>query len=223
MNAKIVFFLGLFLLRCFTYLVACEEKEIVYPAPQNSVDWEIDSLLTEAEKQLVVGEFRTSLDYSERADGLLHLTQDQENHRELRILLDQALAATCLEGPTENNLIRFKKFQSLLKTKSCSKNQNLIIPIGKNWPFYGSDEPMTPSECLATVKNTMKKVELAAIALLPTGKITQFALQSILYALEKGAEQCCQERGFWKTCMQPLVNAWQDMEILKIPPDPAWD
>jgi len=23
--------------------------------------------------------------------------------------------------------------------------------------------------------------------------------------------------------MQPLVNAWKDMEILKIPPDPAWD
>ncbi len=214
-------FFSLFLLisRC---VFSCEEERTIdYPPPQNNVDYEIDSLLTGAEKDLYSGNFNISIAKLEKAELLLPLTQDSEDFRKLRLSLDRAITITCIEGPTERSLRHFESFETLLSTKNCSSENNQPV-IRKNWPFSGPDEPMTTSECISTVSNTMRKVNLAAAAL-PVNKATMFIVQSSIFALENAAKKCCQQRGFWKTCVQPLVNAWKDMEILRIPPDPAWD
>jgi hypothetical protein len=48
------------------------------------------------------------------------------------------------------------------------------------------------------------------------------AIATAVYTTSKQAERCCTQNGFWKSCIQPIVDTWKRAEIFGIPPDPSW-
>lgn len=205
-------------------LFACENTaDISYPSPQNNIDYEIDELLKVAELDLFEGNFNYSLNNIEKAESLLPFTQDQDDYRQLRILFDKALATTCLEGPTDKSHGQFGKFEKLLDSKQCGKKKekNQEPEVKRHWPIIGP-EVMGPYDCLDAVDNTVN-VALITASKLPVDRFKLLAIESAIYTIGRGARKCCSESGFWKTCVQPIVDAWKNMEVLGIPTDPAWD
>lgn len=55
----------------------------------------------------------------------------------------------------------------------------------------------------------------------------QIALTAIVKGLETRGLECCQTGEFWKTCATPIWEKWRQWkrayDLLRLPPDPAWD
>jgi len=219
-----------FIFFCLTLVVSAklfsclnEQNIIAYPEPANNIEREIDVLLFDAETALFGNNFREALFKVERADNLIPLTEDKEDYRKLRTLFDKAIITACLEGPGEKSSVQFSKFESLLSTKTCSRkeSQNNLFDKKGHWPILGSDI-MSTQDCIDAVDNTTAYAMIAAGAL-NVNKATTVLIESTLYTLGNRAKKCCTENGFWKTCLQPVVDVWKRMDVLGIPPDPYWD
>jgi hypothetical protein len=202
--------------------IACEKEEpITYPPAQNLIEIEVDDLLGQSEHLLFQGEFSSALATIERVENFCTLPS-LADQRKLRILLDKAIIFTCLNGPTEESSAHFAHFEKCLQEKSCHhQNVEMISGGKKNWPITGPDS-MSPEECSQTVENMIDFASMAAAAL-PVSRKVLFSIETTLQVLGRQAKRCCTEHGFWKTCMQPLVDAAKNMKHFGIPPDPAWD
>ena len=227
MKHPLTYFILIVLASCHM-LFACDdavEKSATYPLPANHVDREIDALLYNAEESLFAGEFKNALADVDRVEILLPLTVDENDHRTLRSLFDKAVIVTCIEGPTDNSSSQFSKFNALLASKSCTQNANKSQPNlfdqNGHWPIIG-DGPVSIKECLDRVDNTEKALQIACAGL-QVNHATRMAIETALYAIGSQAKRCCTEHGFWKTCIQPVVDTWKRAELLGIPPDPYWD
>jgi hypothetical protein len=77
-------------------------------------------------------------------------------------------------------------------------------------------------ECEERVETTANKLKQACALLpIPKGALTGIEVAITIFA--DRASSCCTQNGFWKTCIQPIVDAWKKAEIFGIPPDPSWD
>ena len=116
-------------------------------------------------------------------------------------------------------------YNTLLASKYCAhyvhdSQPNLFDPKG-HWPILG-EEVVNIGECLDRVDNIEKSLEIACAAL-PASIITRMAIDAAIFAIAKQAKRCCTGQGFWKTCIQPMVDTWKKVELFGIPPDPYWD
>lgn len=205
-----------------SFLKACPDaKNIAYPKAANYVDSEINALLSQAEHLMFAGEFKEALFQVERAESLIFLTIDPDRYRTLRILFDKALMNACLDRSSDEIRESFLKFESLLVTKCSSKSEKNLFDDKGHWPILGPDV-MPKQDCLDAVDNTVA-LAMIAITKLPINKGAAIAIETAIYAIGKKARACCTENGFWKTCLQPVVDVWKKMDVLKTPPDPYWD
>ena len=205
-------------------LFSCQDGvEITYPVPQNQIECEIDQLLSDAELCLFTGDLQEALFKIERADALNQLVSNK-NSRRLRVLFDKAVAITCLEGPSENSGKGFYLLESHLAETKCKPSEeekpNLFDENG-HWPIFAPDV-MPMEECIEAVENTIV-VAMIAAGKLPVNAACAMAIEGAIYLLGQQAKGCCTERGFFKTCIQPLTDAWKRMDVLKLPPDPLLD
>lgn len=205
---------------------ACEKDSSgTYPQPTNKVDEEIDMLLQRAEKALFLSNFNEALNEVEKVESLLPLTQDSDDHRKLRSMFDKAMIVTCIEGPTDNSYAQFAKFYTLFGSKGCQEatmaQPNLFDQNG-HWPILGENSPISIEECLERVSTTGKALEIATAAL-QVHPATRMTIATAIYTITQRAKNCCTRDGFWKTCIQPIVDTWKKVELFGVPPDPSWD
>ncbi len=217
-----------FLLARFSFIFSCEdsnEELAMYPIPCNEVEIQIDDFLQQSEQCLFEGDFENALTYIERAEFLLSLTRDENDHRQLRSVFDKAVLVTCIEGPSDSSYVQFAKLNALLATKSCNNKLNMsknnLFDQNGHWPILG-EEVISIEECLERVGTVEKSLEISCAAL-KTSVASRVAIEAAIYILAKQARQCCTQHGFWKTCIQPVVDTWKKVELLGIPPDPSWD
>jgi hypothetical protein len=172
---------------------------------------------------LFTGDFKAALTYVESAENLLPLTNDEHEHRKLRSLFDKAVIVTCIEGVNDKSFHQFAKLNNALTAKSCDKGKSQPNLFDKNghWPVLG-DKPISVDECLDRVETTERSLEIAC-ACLPIDTPKRAAIEVAIMAIARKARRCCTQDGFWKTCIQPVVDAWKRVELLGIPPDPYWD
>lgn len=226
------FFISLAFLKgvlIFTAVFACEnasQLSMSYSTPESYIDCEIDSLLNVSEDCLFTGNFTEALVNVEMAESLLHLSNGTSDHRRLRSMFDKALIVTCIEGPGHSSREQFSKFETLLASKRCEgkpeKSQPNLFDQNGHWPILGENGAVSVSECLERVDNTEKSLEIACAGL-NVHPFTRVAIASAIFVIAKKARFCCTEHGFWKTCIQPIVDTWKRTEIFGIPPDPYWD
>jgi hypothetical protein len=207
---------------------SCENHEkasFVYPMPENHLDREVDGLLTAAEEQLFANSFKEALTSVERAEHLIPLTTGERHYRKLRSLFDKAVIVTCIEGPNDKSYSHFAELSTLLASKSCAngtKPQPNLFDKNGHWPILGENTPISIEECRERVDTTAKSLEIAAAAL-QVHPATRMTIATAIYTITRQAKHCCTQDGFWKTCIQPVVDTWKRAELLGIPPDPAWD
>jgi hypothetical protein len=220
---------------------SCEKhREVFYPLPANNVDREIDDLLDRAEEDLIMSDFKPSLARLERAELLLPLTQDSDDLRKLRILFDKAWVVTCLEGDTENSKCQFHTFELLLDTKSCigkHKEETLLVKRHKDKDQDAEEAQKQDIQeerledpnrlnnwCEETVNGTAKAMD-TLLSFSPS--ISKAALRAIVAGLKTRALKCCATGEFWKACVTPIYEKWQQWnqrwEMFRMPPDPYWD
>ena len=153
------------------------------------------------------------------------LTNDANNSKTLRCMFDKALLVTCTEGLTDNSRAQFEKFNTLLFSKSwvyipIRSQQNLFDENG-HWPIV-DDGPISVKECINRVDSIQNKLKEACgfLDVVPKVRIGIFAAISVI---AEAAKYCCTTHGFWKTCIQLVVDAWKKVDLFGIPPDPYWD
>ncbi len=210
----------------FAFSCAKQEETIfIYPAPENHLDEEVDGLLDLAEAELFASNFKEALASVERAEHLIPLTAGEHHYRKLRSLFDKAVLVTCIEGPTDRSYAHFAELSTLLASKSCAnetKPQPNLFDKNGHWPILGDNTPISAEECRDRVDNTAKSLEIAAGAL-KIHPASRIAIASAIYTITRQAKHCCTQDGFWKTCIQPVVDTWKRAEVFGIPPDPYWD
>ncbi len=189
------------------------------------VDSEINELLTISEKCLFSGNFIEALRNVQKVDGLLSLIADKNGHQKMRLMFDEAVIITCIEGPTENSYRKFADFNDFLDSKMCSQSkfseQPDLFDANGHWPIV-NDGPISIEECLERVEKILQFLQ-DACDLLPIHDAARIALKATIYAIGEKAKRCCTQNGFWITCIQPVVDAWKQADVFGIPPDPCWD
>ncbi len=210
-------------------LCACESEihaTVEYPAPQCCIEYEIDSLLSCSEEYLFTDDFSMALTSLEKAESLLGLTAAANDHRKLRCSFDKALIVTCIEGVGRASREQFSRFETLLASKRCSgenrDSQPNLFDRNGNWPVLGENEPIGIGECIERVSSVEDSLAIACVGLSVSPAI-RIAIEAAIYVIAKRAKLCCTERGFWKNCIQPVVDSWKRVEIFGIHPDPYWD
>lgn len=204
----------------FIPIMSCEVSLLdTYPRPANQVEEEIDHYLKTAENKLFQNEFNQALLNAERAESLLYLTTDPNDRRRLRILFDKAIIKTCLNESAEpwNN---FEPFYNLLASKSCilaSNSQPNLFDGNGNWPILGDNTTINVHECIDRVKEIKNLFQKACWAL-PVPIAARASIDIAINYIAGQAEKCCTTRGFWKTCLQPIIDAWKRVEIFGILP-----
>lgn len=177
----------------FGKVCGCDDENVptFYPTAANYVDEEIDTLLTRSEEMLFASDFKEALFNVERAESLLPLTNDEHDHRKLRCMFDKAIVVTCVEGLTDGSLLEFKKFNTLLGSKSCGKvfvnfQENLFDQNG-HWPIV-NDGPISVGECIDRVKSIQSKLETACSFLKVTPKV-HFGILCAIFSYRRNSNQ----------------------------------
>ncbi len=212
----------------FHPLSACENSEstdVRYLPPENELDCQIDALLNISEECLFTNNFSIALTHIEKAEDLLQLTKRANEHRRLRFLFDKALIVACIGEDEDGSREQFDKFETLLATKKCanksdSSQPNLFDRNG-HWPVLGEDK-ISIEECLERVERVERTLEIACAGL-NVSPCSRVLIEAAIFAIADRAKLCCTTRGFWKTCIQPVVDSWKRTELFGIPPDPYWD
>lgn len=90
-------------------------------------------------------------------------------------------------------------------------------------PIYGPDQ-IPIQDCRDFIDNTTKFTGILISKAKPS---VRALLTFTIDQLASQAKRCCNAGGFWKGCVQPLMNKYhqwnQKWKTFGIPPDPAWD
>jgi hypothetical protein len=112
-------------------------------------------------------------------------------------------------------------FQSDLSPATpCKSKKNIKDDDWEDVPQnYDSDENV--SFCIDTVNNTISFMKGMCNAIRDQGIKTSLYL--FIEGLGRQAIRCCTARGFWRTCVDPMVQKMNRWKIFGIPADPYWD
>ncbi len=220
-------------------LPSCEEKNQGYPLPTSVIESCVDALLGEAEEFLARGHFEEALCRVDQAGQLLFDVEDEGGYREFRMLCNRALALSCLAGESGESYSAIEEAEEALRRKRCieseegegSSHEEPVLALDPALDPALSDKPpfFSKAECEETVEHIQELVLLGLLKLRlhPTAVVT---VDFFIHKLASEAKKCCTEEGFWKSCMQPLLNslkwAWQPVEPIdhyRVAPDPYWD
>lgn len=218
------------LILSYSSIFGCENNDLPsYPVPMDYIDEEIDEMLCNAETHLFTNQFNKALDTIDRAASLIPLAKDKDDYRKLRLFFDKAVIITCIEGPSTNSHFHFSQFNQLLSSKHCqqkgndkekSSQPNLFDKNG-HWPILGPNV-LSVADCIEIVEASTASA-MICFGKLKITPIAAAALEGAIFMIGSKAKKCCTEHGFWKTCLQPVVDTWKRTEIFGIPPDPYWD
>ncbi len=75
--------------------------------------------------------------------------------------------------------------------------------------------------CLKTVDNCAVFMKGMCAVVKDSG--IQFTLGLFIDGLAKKSKDCCRAGGFWRNCVQKMVDVMNSWKMLGIPADPAWD
>ena len=187
-------------------LESCESSLIEYPQANSLIEYEIDDLLNNGEKELLDGRFEEALNFFIQAKDLC---KDQENQemRFFRCTFNCYIThmALDLSNDFEED---YYTLDRLISDNQCS-NGTLAPPteyIANGKPILGPNK-ISEEECLELVKNTTEYIELI-LSFAPIKNGWKFSAIASTKLLSYKAQQCCRSGGVWKACLQPLYEKW---------------
>jgi hypothetical protein len=75
--------------------------------------------------------------------------------------------------------------------------------------------------CENTVDNCRKFMKGMSVIVKDRG--ARFSLDLFIDGLANKAKDCCIAGGFWRNCVQKMVDVMNEWKMIGIPADPAWD
>lgn len=126
---------------------------------------------------------------------------------------------------TIDSLLSTFSFCDCNSNRSFTRNNDMAFSkVHGTKPIYGPNT-VSVQDCLQFAEGTARNCRYL-ISLVPKAHV-QVTLNILVDDLLERARRCCKAGGIWKTCLQPIVDKWQlwneKWNLLRIPPDPAWD
>ena len=163
--------------------------------------------------------------------GIFGLTFEfEESIHILGHIIDEIQCSDCHANDSDNSILDFDK--SSKKIGSFSSLFTTRVPLRLLSSGDGNDEdailgpdiPPRKGWCEEIVCSTSDLVRILASK---SPIAAQVALLAKIRQLEEKCLACCRSGAFWKTCVAPIVKKWKEWnekwDLLRIPPDPAWD
>ncbi len=175
-------------------------------------------------------------DYTQAVDNFSYVLNSKESSEELvgAALWGRAWANACLGNNEElvEDLNEIAVIAGLYESCECEASRS--FEFAKNFSGPESFQLVNDYDgrysvtlvgdtqyCLDTVDNCSSFLKAMCVVVKDKGARVTLAL--FIDALADKAKNCCRAGGFWRNCVQKMVDTMNDWKMLGIPPDPYWD
>ena len=203
------------------------ETETIANASINDLAALIDSFISRGESYLISGQAELALLDFQKADELVHGCFNEERSRlKFKILFGQVVAYSCLDKENAALMVSLQLSEEINSLQCHGCNHQKALSFHQiNQPVILGHDQVIPGYCEEVVRGTAEAMRY--LASLAKKHSTKMALLATIQALEVKCVKCCATGAFWKSCVTPIIEKWQQWNdkwrFFGVPPDPAWD